>query len=397
MHAGRDDRKSAKSMEQGLKPFPGARVSRSFTFSREILRSQNMRQAGGNADELHIDNPDHVSFFFLDGEAHRRRRISVAGYFTPKAVVTRYHPIMQRTMDGLIAQLRAKGSAPLDELSFQLAAHVAMDIVGLTSSDDKVRLARRVRTILNSTGVYDRRPLHRFVHEILLGWFHKSLFALRVLNFYRKDIAPAAAARRKEPREDVISYMVKEGYSKKAMIIECLTYGGAGISTTREFMVMAAWHLFDKPQLKERFLNGSEEDQFAILQEILRLDPIAGFLYRRSAAEVPESSGGPIREGELLAIHIRGSNTDEAVVGPCPLQLDPDRAKRQKNVGTYLSFGDGPHRCPGSHVALHETRVFLDRLLRVPGIRLHAEPKIGWNLSTQGYELRGAVVACDPA
>jgi cytochrome P450 len=61
-----------------------------------------------------------------------------------------------------------------------------------------------------------------------------------------------------------------------------------------------------------------------------------------------------------------------------------------------MTFGDGPHRCPGAQVALHESRIFVDRLLRVPGLRLVSEPKVSWSLATQTYELRGAIVACDP-
>jgi cytochrome P450 len=60
-----------------------------------------------------------------------------------------------------------------------------------------------------------------------------------------------------------------------------------------------------------------------------------------------------------------------------------------------MSFGDGPHRCPGSQVALHESRIFLDRLFRLPGIKLASEPAIHWNAGVQSYELRGAVVTCD--
>ena len=104
-----------------------------------------------------------------------------------------------------------------------------------------------------------------------------------------------------------------------------------------------------------------------------------------------------MKEGELLCVSIRDASTDEAITGSCPFDLDPDRAKRMKVVGPYMSFGDGPHRCPGAQVALHETRVFLDRMFRLPGIRLVSEPRIIWNAYIQGYELRGAVVACDPA
>jgi cytochrome P450 len=204
-------------------------------------------------------------------------------------------------------------------------------------------------------------------------------------------------ARKKEPRDDVMTYMVENNYSMKGMLIEVMTYAGAGVSTTREFMVMATWQLCDHPELKERFLNGTEEEQFAIIEEILRLDPIAGYLYRRPVSDLADSADGPVNKGELLAISIRGANSDETIVGECPYQIDPDRAKRHKIAGSYMSFGDGPHRCPGSQVALHETRFFLDRLLRVPGFKMQKPPKIGWSTSTQGYELREAVITCDRA
>jgi cytochrome P450 len=61
----------------------------------------------------------------------------------------------------------------------------------------------------------------------------------------------------------------------------------------------------------------------------------------------------------------------------------------------WLSFGDGPHRCPGAQVAMHETRVFIDALLRVPGIRLAKPPTLGWIEEINGYELHGAIVECE--
>ena len=63
----------------------------------------------------------------------------------------------------------------------------------------------------------------------------------------------------------------------------------------------------------------------------------------------------------------------------------------------WLSFGDGPHRCPGAQVALHETRVFIDALFRIPGIRLTQVPTMGWQEEINGYELHGAIVECDPS
>jgi cytochrome P450 len=392
-HAGRDDRKSGALADANLSPQKGARVVHSFAAGREILRSPKVRQAGSAAGETDISDPEKVSFFFLDGEIHRKRRAGVAGLFAPKTIVTRHRAVMDRTMDKIVARLR-QGPSVLDELSWTMAVEVAADIIGLTDSDSPENLATRVKSVLDSS--VERKP----------GRIGNLIFGIKMMiragRFYKKDMVPAIEARKVAPREDVISYMVQENYSKKMMIMECLSYGGAGMMTTREFIVMCAWHLFEKDALRERFLAGPEDDQFAILEEILRLEPVASLLHRRAVEDAPAGSKGvggeaAMAEKELLCISIRDANTDEAITGACPYELDPDRAKRMKVVGPYMSFGDGPHRCPGAQVALHETRVFLDRLFRLPGIRLVQEPGITWNAFIQGYELRGAVVACDPA
>jgi cytochrome P450 len=384
MHGGRDDRKSAKIAAENLAPPPDARLIKSFGLAREVLRSPLSKQAGAGADQIVLDNPDHISFFFLDGDQHRKRRTAVANYFSTKTIVARYHTIMQRTMDSLIARLQKQGEAKLDELSFQMAVDVASEILGLTNSGDNLALASRIKGILTLTDFQRHGPLKRLASQLLLG--------IRAFNFMRKDLKPAVLARQAEPRDDVISYMVKEKYSKKAMFIECLTYGSAGMLTTREFIVMACWHLFGNEALRERYLAGTEQDQFAILEEILRLEPVASLLHRRPVEEI-QSARGNVAANERVCISLRDANTDEAITGPCPYQLDPDRAKRVKMIGSYMSFGDGPHRCPGSQVALHETRIFLDRLFRIPGLRLKSEPNPTWNQQIQGYELHGAVVA----
>ena len=177
--------------------------------------------------------------------------------------------------------------------------------------------------------------------------------------------------------------------------MDCLTYGTAGMITTREFIVMAAWYLFEDLELRERFLSGDSQDQLAVLMEILRLEPVAAMIHRRVAEPVEDAEGTTHPAGEKFGIDIRTSNVDEEFVGECPFKVDPDRAKRMKDTGRYMSFGDGPHACPGWQVALHETRIFLAMLFKVPGLKLEREPDIGWNEQVKGYELRNAIISCD--
>jgi len=46
-------------------------------------------------------------------------------------------------------------------------------------------------------------------------------------------------------------------------------------------------------------------------------------------------------------------------------------------------------------VALHETRIFLQKLFELPGIALVREPDMSWNAQLKSYELRGAVIRWD--
>jgi cytochrome P450 len=158
---------------------------------------------------------------------------------------------------------------------------------------------------------------------------------------------------------------------------------------------MAAWHLFERDALRARFVAGNEEDQLAILDEILRMEPIASRLFRRTLEEMDVPELGTLPADTLIGIDIYAANADEAVTGACPLNLDPDRTQHGKAGGAMLSFGNGHHRCPGWQVAMHESRIFLDRLMKLPGIRLARAPDLGWADFTMSYELRNAIVACE--
>ncbi len=385
--ANRDDRKTAQIAAKRATSEKGARMVGTYRFARDMLRGPGIKQGGGGIEIIDTSNPDKAPVFFLDGPAHKKKRATIARYFTPKAITSRYHIIMESVTSIQLAALRRDGRSRLDLMSFDLAVAVAADIVGLTNSD-RNRMARRLSILLSAAFV------HKFNYIARMFMMARKL--LITLDFFLRDVKPAIRARRETPKDDIISHLLKEGYSEKAILIECMTYAGAGMVTTREYIVVAAWHLFDNDGLRARFLSGDTDDQVDILLEILRLEPIAHFLYRKADPDAPALPSGPVEGGRLYGLDLRQTNFDEDAVGACPFALDPDRAKRMKANGSYLSFGDGAHHCPGWQVALHETRIFLDALLRVPGVRLDRTPDIGWVDLLQSYELRNAVVACDP-
>ncbi|MGE3692048.1 MAG: cytochrome P450 [Novosphingobium sp.] len=381
----RDDRRSAAIAEAEAHPEPGFAPVRTYDFAREIMRSPAIRQ-GMEVGFFAGKDPSRVPVIFLDGEVHKKRRAQIARYFTPKAIKDRHMQVMERTTAELMAQFRRDGRAQLDVMSLRLASDVAAEIVGLTSSDASA-MSERLRKKFQASSK-GKRPG-------LAGKLGKLEDIARTLWFMRKDVVPAIREREKTDHDDVISYLVREGLSDQEILVECMTYATAGMITTREFIVMVAWQLLEKEDLRRQFLEGGEDMQFAILEEILRIDPVAAYVYRRAEEDMTTSDGRVVKAGEQFLIDIRNINVDEAATGACPFAIDPERAKRQRMTSSWLSFGDGPHRCPGAQVALHETRVFIDALLRVPGIRLARPPEMGWIEEINGYELHGAIVECD--
>lgn len=387
VHDNVDRRKSAAIALKNTQPDSGAQWIKKAEIARQILRSKNAVQAGAGAEFLKYKNPEHAPVFFLEGPDHFRKRQKTQRFLSPKAVTDKHYQIMEKVTDELLAEFRKQGRAQLEDISFQLAIEVVGEILGLTNSDQAARAHRIQRVLYASIAQHGSG---------LSGLLLNARRALHTAIFFLMDVRPAIKARKRSPKDDAISFYIEEGYSNTAIVVECLTYGTAGMLTTREFIIMAAWYLFEDLALRQRFMSGDMKDQLAILMEILRLEPVAAMVHRR-VHEEPAGAGEAELAAGLFGIDIRAANIDEELVGACPFAVDPDRAKRQKDIGRYLSFSDGIHSCPGWQVALHETRIFLERFFQIPGLTLEREPDIGWNDQLKSYELRNAVISCSSA
>jgi cytochrome P450 len=395
-HPDRQDDQKTSFLRSESNQTPFERISnetvriRGIHLARQILRSDGLRQAGFMAEIANrFTRRSRAPVLFQEGEAHRKQRSATARFFAPKVVATRYRQLMLDQSKRLMKDLRSTGRAQLDSLGLELSVAVTAEIVGLTDRRSP-GLANRLSSFCNKQQQSSGR----------LATFTRMAFALyRMIRFFLCDVMPAIRSSRIVRRQDIISHLIDQGYSNREILIECITYGAAGVATTRELIVVAAWHLFDRMDLRMRFLNGDEIDRIAILEEVIRLEPVVGLLYRRAEQNLLLDDNGRaerISAGTLLAIDIRAVNVDSAVAGICPHRLDPDRRiEDHRFPRSLMSFGDGPHRCPGAAVALLESAIFLDHLFRVPGIRLAQMPTITSNPLVESYELRGAIVECN--
>jgi len=337
--------------------------------ARTVLRSTETRQAGFGIDKAaKMDGRMRMPVLYRDGAEHREHRRQTAKYFTPRRVDSAYRGLMERLADEQCERLVRLGSADLSALSFQLAVAVAGEVIGLT--EGRGSMARRLERFFADVG-----------GDPTLRSQLRNGFA--VAAFYWRDVRPAVRTRRRERRDDLISHLIGEGCSKPEILGECVTFAAAGMVTTREFITVAAWHLFADDELRVAYLEGDEKQRHAILHEILRLEPVVANLARTATADIPLGEV-TIPAGARVDIGVAAANLDPAVAGADPGAVCPGRP-----MAEGLSFGDGPHRCPGSYIAIQETDIFLTRLFAMPGLRMTQAPTVRIRPDIASYELTG--------
>ena len=365
---------------------------RSLAVARQVLRARHATtQAGFTAEAIPKGYLRHHPILVSDGPLHDEQRSKVARFFAPKVVEERYAGMAAACADRLLGSAIATGTCCLDDLALLYTVEVTAEVVGLTHAPVP-RMARRLVSFFNQPPVDLTRPDFGRTPAM---WARAAVNALVPIGrFYLADVRPAIRARRRQRRGDVISHLLDEGYTDADILVECVTYGTAGMVTTREFIVMCAWHLLQHPALSERYLMAGQAERFAIVNELIRLEPVVGHLYRRTSQPIEVTEGDrcwTIPAGDLVDVCIRPANADPEAVGDDPLDLCPGRPVSAGVNAAGLSFGDGAHRCPGQPLALLETDLLLTRLLALRP-RIVAEPRVGWDNLIEGYQLRGMVL-----
>lgn len=369
----------------------GAWHIRDFDLTRSILRNGQTRQAGFNADMIaRVSRIMRIPILYQDGKQHHEQRRQTARFFTPKTVSVHYRELMEKLVERLVGDLQRAGQADLSDLTLVMAVRVAAQVIGLTNS----RLP----------GMSERLDAFFRCEVMAFSWRPRAIWQFltnqrRMLAFYLLDVDSAIRARRRKPGDDLISHLLGQGYNNAEIMTECVTFAAAGMVTTREFISMAAWHMLEHPALRARYLVAPAEERYAILHEILRLEPVVGHIYRRAAADLELEYKGQrivIPRNTLIDLHIHSSNTDTEVVGEHSLQICPARELKGERIPPeMMSFGDGYHRCPGSYLAIQETDILLRRLLAFDNLSMKRQPNVDWNEVVAGYELRKFIVTLD--
>ena len=173
------------------------------------------------------------------------------------------------------------------------------------------------------------------------------------------------AARREDPRDDVISALAALDLDDDDVITLALELVIAGNDTTANLIAHMVGFLLEDRARWERVRADRSLVPVAV-EETLRRRGSSKGLFRRVTRDV-ELAGESIAAGAIVHVLFAAANHDEARFER-PREFDLDRPKAD-----HLAFGRWTHFCLGAPLARLEARVALDVLLdRHPG--LHAVP-----------------------
>ena len=176
------------------------------------------------------------------------------------------------------------------------------------------------------------------------------------------------AARRAEPRDDLISRLMTQTLNGEPVtdsVIARLSYilVLGGVDTTTSLTSSALVHLNQDRELRQRLIDNPELIESAT-EEFLRVYPPLASI-GRVARQDSEYRGCPISSGDQVLVSRHAANFDEEVFD------NPDEFRPDRFPNRHVSFGLGPHRCVGSHLArLMFQEIIRQVLTRIPDYEL---------------------------
>ncbi|MFD7880620.1 cytochrome P450 [Streptomyces sp. NPDC059766] len=285
----------------------------------------------------------------MDPPEHTKYRRIMAPAFSPQSI-NKLEPRIRELCNMLIDTFIDKGGCEfVRDFAAPLPTTLFTQIMGLPIED--VEKFYRWKNIINHEGrsSNDMDAVAKAAREVIA---------------YLKEIFDA---RRENPQDDIATQLVQAQLDGDAIPEEDMLSMGfllflGGLDTVTAALGFAFGHLATTPEHRDLLIREPELIPSAV-EEFLRRDAV--ILPGRVATQDVELQGKQIKAGDLLLVNTVAANRDfREFDRPAEFQLD-------REANRHLTFGVGPHRCVGSHLARIELTVAIEEFLRrVPDFRL---------------------------
>jgi cytochrome P450 len=265
----------------------------------------------------------------IDGEPHRLYRLALSTLFNPR-MVKGVEPRMRETARRLATQIVSVGSGdlvadfavPLTSETFLHTFDLPVDVLPdmLTFKD-----------LLVHGGSAGRQDLKAGEQEIV-DFFHS------VIEQRRKDGATG---------DDVMSHLLRAKYGDRPLTDDEIVNTSvvlmlASLDTTTATLSNAFGYLAEHPDRRRKLVDDPGLVPNAV-EEFLRYEGITGTT--RTAVRDTELGGVQISAGDKVMLVIGATGRDADVYE------SPDKVNFAREGIRHLTFGIGPHRCLGMHLA----------------------------------------------
>ena len=181
---------------------------------------------------------------------------------------------------------------------------------------------------------------------------------------YLKEVLDA---RRAQPRDDIATQLVQaelggDPIEEDEMLRMAFLLFLGGLDTVTSALTFAFAHLATHPDDRDQVAANPDIIPSAT-EELLRRNAV--IMIGRVASEDVEVSGHQFKAGDRILCNAIAANRD-------PRQFpDAERALLDRAPNRHVTFGMGPHRCVGSHLARLELHIVLEEFhKRIPDYRL---------------------------
>jgi cytochrome P450 len=287
----------------------------------------------------------------MDGAEHSKHRGLIAPAFVPKALRTDLPELVASICHAQIDGFAGDGAAELvTQFTSTIPIRVIAHVIGIPMQDYQVFHAWGLDII----GFTDDPP-------------RGYTAAQNLVEFLR----PLLAARRAEPRQDLMSRLAHaeidgERLTDEEIFCFLRLLLPAGAETTFRLIGNTLFALLTHPDALAAVRADRQQVDWAI-EETLRWESPVQYASRETT-EATTLGGTPLPAGAQILLALGSANRDEDVFA------NAARFRLERRPEDHFAFGFGRHFCAGSHLARLEARTAINALLdRLPDLRFQPD------------------------